>query len=123
MSAVPNAGSINNDLTLQLGIYMAGAGEPVRNPSLPTAGDSIADWLYLGRFYIGYTGAPPTQFGQANPGFPSTGIDVRAMRKVTADEVVTLVFALGRAGAGALNAADSVTVVTQSDALFSRTPR
>lgn len=117
---VITAAPTNADSFLVWGIILVGITEGVPSPLFITAADQRADWLSHG--IIGNN-----QYRQAAQTEAIAGtakdmvIDVRAMRKVDADQAIVLTYDIFNPATGAIDATGRVQLNAFSSALFSRT--
>lgn len=111
--------TVDADLIFTLGVFFAGVAGTTRDPNIVAAADQQADWLGLRVYPVQSTGAP-TMGGLIQ--VPSDW-DIRAQRKVDADQSIVVSAKLGRVSSAALSANQTLNIRVWSSALFSRTRR
>lgn len=110
-----------------IGIYMGGAGETTRDPSLAAASDENVDWLFLESFPIGITAAPqgfvhqPIRNAANQPGL----IDLKTMRKIDQDQRIFISVKVRGTDLVAGHAPATIVVYSRAEisALWQRTMR
>lgn len=88
-------GAVGNPIVVSAGIYIAGAGEPFRNPSLTALADERTDWLWLGHsnFFQNVASPATAAFTQLrNIQNQPLLIDLKANRKLDQDQVIYMTF-------------------------------
>lgn len=108
-----------NPCRVVLGIQFAGVGETAKDPAQVLAADQRADWLDL---WYADLGAGTVNDTSKTLGYDCVR-DIRAKRKIDADEALAVVGKLETLNGGALPAAGTVRISYTSSALFQETKR
>lgn len=115
------AARANNSSFLLLGLALSSIGAPAPSPAMLTTAGQQEDWLFLGVYDISaYFNATAVD----NPGYDRViHIDVKSMRKVDQDQVVSISWDIFNPTTGVRDTTATLALNGVSSSLFSRTRR